>query len=120
MAVATSWDAVTGIPPGDGSNASVISDLQYAQSLLSGTATYDEFYEGFVSSLGAATREAEQVTEAQENLLQQLEQILLRASGVTLDEEMVQLMRYQRAYEAAARLVSVADAMLDTLVNRMR
>ena len=120
VAAATTWDAVTGTPPGDGSNASVISDLQYAQSLLAGTVTYDQFYEGFVSSLGAATREAGRLAQAQGLVLQQLEQVRLSASGVTLDEEMVQLMRYQRAYEAAARLVSVADAMLDTLINRMR
>ena len=119
VAAATNWDAVTGTPPGDGSNASAISDLQYARNLLTGTATYDQFYEGFVASLGAATRDTERLTETQELVLRQLEQVRQSASGVSLDEEMVQLMRYQRAYEAAARLVSVVDEMLDTLINRM-
>jgi flagellar hook-associated protein 1 FlgK len=40
-------------------------------------------------------------------------------SGVSIDEEMTQLMRYQRAYEAAARVVTAMDDVLDTLVNRL-
>lgn len=106
-------------PAGDGSNASAISDLQYAKNLLGATATYDEFYEGFVSSLGAATREAERLESAQTLVGARLEQVRLSASGVSLDEEMVDLMRFQRAYEAAARIISVVDEMLDTLINRM-
>ena len=104
---------------GDGSNASAISDLQYARNLLAATATYDEFYEGLVSSLGAATREAERLESAQTLVSARLEQVRLSASGVSLDEEMVDLMRFQRAYEAAARIVSVVDEMLDALINRM-
>ena len=42
------------------------------------------------------------------------------ASGVNLDEEMVQLMRYQRAYQGAARLISVIDDMLETLIQGTR
>ncbi len=104
---------------GDGSNASAISDLQYARNLLGATATYDSFYEGFVSSLGAATREAERLESVQTLVLGHLEQARLSVSGVSLDEEMVNLMRFQRAYEAAARIISVVDEMLDTLINRM-
>ena len=119
IAAATNWDPVSGTPPGDGSNASIISDLQYAQNLLGATATYDGFYEGFVSAIGATTREAERLTNTQSLMLMQLEQVRQSAAGVNLDEEMVQLMRFQRAYEAAARVVSVVDEMLDTLINRM-
>ena len=119
IAAATNWDPIDGTPPGDGSNASIISDLQYAQNLVGATATYDEFYEGFVSGLGAATREAERLAGTQELMLMQLERVRQSAAGVNLDEEMVQLMRFQRAYQAAARVVSVIDEMLDQLINRM-
>ena len=118
VATATNWDPVDGTPPGDGINASVISDLQYAQNLLAGTATYGEFYGGLVSTVGAATAEAERLADAQGLMLQQLEQVRQSASGVSLDEEMVLLMNYQRAYEAAARLMAVVDEMLDHLINR--
>ena len=73
----------------------------------------------FVSSLGAATREAERLGSVQTLVMGHLEQVRLSVSGVSLDEEMVDLMRFQRAYQAAARIISVIDEMLDTLINRM-
>lgn len=104
--------------PGDGSNASVVSDLQYARGLLAGTATYDEFYANFVSTIGVFSREAQSRLAAQNLVVEQMELVRDGTSGVNLDEEMVGLVRFQRAYEAASRLVSVADSMLDTLINR--
>ena len=109
--------AAAGVP-GDAGNASAISDLQYARVLSGGTATYDQFYENFVSALGVATRDADARATSQDLVLAHLEQARQSTAGVNLDEEMVQLMQYQRAYEATARLIRVADEMLDTLINR--
>lgn len=103
---------------GDASNALAIVDLQSAAVLLAGSATYGEYYQGAVTRLGALTRETEQVLEVQVLTLSHLEQLRQSASGVSLDEEMVNLVQFQRAYEAAARLVRVVDEMLDTLINR--
>lgn len=104
--------------PGDGANASVISDLEYAKVLLTNTATYDEFYAGAVSDLGVTTREFEGLLESQELVLEHMAQVRDGASGVNIDEEMISLMQFQRAYEASARMVQVIDGMLDTLINR--
>ena len=109
--------AAAGVP-GDAGNAAAISDLQYARVLSGATATYDQFYENFVSALGVATRDATARATSQDLVLAHLEQARQSTAGVNLDEEMVQLMQYQRAYEAAARLIRVADEMLDTLINR--
>lgn len=106
--------------PGDGSNAAVISDLEYARTLLAGTASYGDFYAGFVSSIGVATREQESLLESQALVLDQLDQMRQGASGINLDEEMIQLMEYQRSYEAAARMVSIFDEMLDIVINGLR
>jgi flagellar hook-associated protein 1 FlgK len=65
-----------------------------------------------------ASREAQARESTQTLVLQQLEQQRQSASGVNLDEEIVALTQYQRAYEAASHLVRVADEMLDTLINR--
>ncbi|MEZ4502187.1 MAG: flagellar hook-associated protein FlgK [Dehalococcoidia bacterium] len=110
--------ATAGGVPGDGSNASIISDLQYAQGLLGGTATYDDFYGNFVASVGVDSAEAQSRLQAQNLVVDQMKLVRDGTSGVNLDEEMVNLTRYQRAYEAASRLVRVADEMLDTLINR--
>jgi flagellar hook-associated protein 1 FlgK len=105
--------------PGNAANATLISDLQHTKPLLAGTATYDEYYQSFISNLGSTTRQYEDLERAQLVVSEHLSQMREGASGVNLDEEMVQLMGYQRAYEAASRLVSVVDQMLDTLINRM-
>ena len=52
-------------------------------------------------------------------MIQHLDQLRQGTSGVNLDEEMVDLMGHQRAYQAAAHLVTVVDDMLDTLINKM-
>lgn len=104
--------------PGDALQAQALSDLQYSLSLSGGIATYDEFYESFVSQLGVAVRDASAQATAQQLVVEQLEQARQSVSGVNLDEEMVDLMRYQRAYEAATRLIRVIDEILDSLINR--
>ncbi len=104
--------------PGDGSNAAVVSDLQYAFSMSGGAGTYDQFYNGVVTRLGSAVREAERLVESQGLTVEHLELLRQSASGVNVDEEMVQLMQYQRAFEAASRLIATIDEMLDTLINR--
>lgn len=118
LAAATNWSAEDGTPPGDGTNAAAISDLQYASQAALNNDTYDEFYESVVSSIGAAVRGAQRLAQGQNLLVTQLEQVRQSTSGVNLDEELVQLNRYQRAYQAAARLISVIDDMLDQLINR--
>jgi flagellar hook-associated protein 1 FlgK len=110
--------ALAGVP-GDGSNAQAIADLQYAKPLGGATTSYDQFYANFVSTLGATARETEALLESQALVNSHVEQVRQGASGVNLDEEMVQLMRYQRAYEGATRLISVIDEMLDRLINGM-
>ena len=104
--------------PGDGSNALAVTDLQYARLMAGGTAIFDDYYGNYVASLGVASREAQSRESTQTLVLQQLEQQRQSVSGVNLDEEIVSLTQYQRAYEAASHLVRKADEMLDTLINR--
>lgn len=116
--VAASTSA-TGVP-GDGANAQAVADLQYSTPLGGGLSSYDEFYANFISDLGAATRETEALLGSQDLVNRHIQQVRDGASGVNLDEEMVQLMRYQRAYEGAARMISVIDEMLEALIHGTR
>ena len=102
--------------PGDGSNAQAISDLQYATPLGGGLHTFDEYYANFISDLGAVARETSALLHAQELVNRHVSLVREGTSGVNLDEELIQLMRYQRAYEGAARLISVIDEMLAALI----
>ena len=104
--------------PGDGGNALAIAQLR-GRPVVSGS-TPDDFYRGIVSRLGVEREEAQRIAKNQELLVQQLENRRESISGVSLDEEMTNLIRYQYAYQAASLLVRTIDEMLDTLVNRIR
>lgn len=115
MAASTSAGGV----PGNGDGASAISDLQYARGLLASTSSYDEYWASFISGVGTAAAEAQSLQTSQDTVVQHIDQLRQATSGVNMDEEMVSLMGYQRAYQAAAHLVSIVDSMVDTLINKM-
>lgn len=77
------------------------------------------FFQSIVSELGTESQAATHHVANQEAALQATERRRQSVSGVSLDEEMANLIKYQHAYNAAARLVSTTDQMLDTIINRM-
>ena len=81
------------------------------------TATLQEFYNSIIAKLGAEAQDAQSTLSA-ENVIQD-ELIALRddTSGVSLDDELINVTKYQRAFEAAAKMVNVADEMLLTLLT---
>ncbi len=76
-----------------------------------------DYYGSVVGTLGIVTREATNQALGQDALVDHLEAQRQNIGGVSLDEEMVLLIEHQQAYAAAARLVKVADEMLEELVN---
>lgn len=103
--------------PGDGSNALAMAQLRN-KLLFGGTSTLEQFYEGILGTLGVDAQHALHLLENQTLLVEQLEMRRSSVSGVSLDEEMTNMIQYQHAYNAAARLVTVIDEILDTLINR--
>ena len=79
----------------------------------------DSLYESFSVTLGLATSSLQRRSSAQSEAAAKVDEARLAARSVSLDEEMVDLVATQRAYEASARVVSAIDQMLDTLVNRL-
>ena len=78
----------------------------------------DRLYRGLVVRLGVETQTATRRVEIQSVITAQVGAAREAESGVNLDEEMVSMLAYQRAYEGAARFVTAVDQMLDTLINR--
>lgn len=103
--------------PGDGSNALEIAQVRN-ELLFSNTATLEQFYEGILGTLGVDAQHALHLLDNQTLLVEQLEMRRSSISGVSLDEEMTNMIQFQHAYNAAARLVTVIDEILDTLINR--
>jgi flagellar hook-associated protein 1 FlgK len=79
--------------------------------------TLGGYFSGLIGSLGIATRDAGNQAASQDALVGHLEAQRQNVGGVNLDEEMVHLIEHQQAYAAAARLVKVADEMLEELLN---
>lgn len=104
---------------GDGSNALRIAQLKHALIMTDGLASFDDFYRSLIGQLGIQGQEAFQMVENRSSLVEQLQNRRASVSGVSLDEEMVNMIRFQHAYSAAARVLNVMDEMLDTVVNRL-
>lgn len=77
------------------------------------------FFQSAVSELGAESQAANRSVANHEAALKATEGRRQSVTGVSLDEEMANLIKYQQAYNAAARIVTTTDQLLDTIINRM-
>lgn len=102
---------------GDGAVALAIAGLKDALTMGGGKVSFGGFYQQVIADIGTNARQAAHMVQVHEATLHQYRNNKDSISGVAIDEEMVNLMRYQRAYEAAARLTTAIDEMLDTLIN---
>lgn len=116
LQAAVALDPATGRPAaGDGRNALALLDVERAA--LPGGATPVTTSATLVSELGSAQQNAAGEAEATGLRLDRLNQMREETSGVSVDEEMVELMRSQRAFEAVSKVIKIADEMLGTLLN---
>lgn len=102
---------------GDNRNALLLADALNRPVLNNGTTSLSGGVGQFVGGIGVATRQAQVNRDAQavvheENLAAQDS-----VSGVNLDEEAANLLKYQQAYQAAAQLIRVADTLFQALLN---
>jgi flagellar hook-associated protein 1 FlgK len=104
---------------GDNANAIAIANLKDLLTLDGGTSTFSEFYAQLVSSTGRRSAEATDARTTSEMVVEQVEFSRQSIQGVSLDEEMAELIKAQHAYDAAAKVVSTIDHALDTLINGM-
>ncbi|MEZ0480706.1 flagellar hook-associated protein FlgK [Planococcus sp. SSTMD024] len=100
---------------------SVVKDvqLQLPKGLDADVKKVQADFRALVSGLGAEAQSAGYAVSTQQQLMASTENRRQSVAGVSLDEEMSNLVKFQHAYNAAARLVSTTDEMLDTIINRM-
>ncbi|MFK8043732.1 flagellar hook-associated protein FlgK [Congregibacter sp.] len=102
---------------GDNRNALALAELQNERTLNGGTATYQDAYAALLADVAVSTRQASNAAATESALLDQSRAALSSSQGVNLDEEAANLIRYQQAYQAAARVIAVADEVFQTLLN---
>lgn len=98
--------------PGDGSNAIAIANIQ------SQTGGPQALYSQFVTQVGSDAQSAQRSSDAAQTLLTSISNQRQSVTGVSLDEEMTNLLKYQRGYQASARALSAMDDMIDLLITR--
>jgi flagellar hook-associated protein 1 FlgK len=103
---------VAGSGPLDGSRALDLAELADDRNGADAT------YRSVVVQLGVDVQTMANRSDIQSRATQALDDARAQVSGVSLDEEMTNLVQFQHAYDAAARFLSAIDEMLDTLVNR--
>ena len=123
QAVQTSTDNIaagTLGTPGDNSIALALSQLRTTGVASFGGDTISKAYQRVVSGLGVQVRDAGQKQTAQEVVVSQADGMRKSVSGVSIDEELTTLISQQNAYAAAARLVTVADQMMQDVIAMVR
>ncbi|MHB1116432.1 flagellar hook-associated protein FlgK [Sideroxydans sp.] len=101
----------------DGSNMLKLAQLQTTNTLVNGTTSYQGAYSQLVSQVGTQTRELEVTSKAQATMLAQVTKSQQSVSGVNLDEEAANLLKYQQAYQAAAKAMAISQSMFDSLLQ---
>jgi len=112
--------AMTPNSPGDNRIAIAISKLQHEKILGEGKETFEESYLKSVGTIGLKSAKSKIDTEQTAGILAQAKSIKNRISGVSIDEETANLVRYQHSYDASARVLRAADEMFDSVLGMMR
>jgi flagellar hook-associated protein 1 FlgK len=116
---------------GDNTNALAMTDLQYRAMDISQwtcdringntegsvSTTIEDYYHSMVCSIGIVSSSISRETEFNEMMVSELNTLRNSVSAVSLDEEMTNLIKYQHAYQAAAKLLTISDEMLNTLIS---
>ncbi len=100
----------------DNRNGVLLGALQTQETMENGTATYQSAYSAIVAATGNKTRQVEITGQAQQSLFEQAQSERDRSAGVNLDEEAANLLRYQQAYQAAARMIDIARRLFDEVL----
>jgi flagellar hook-associated protein 1 FlgK len=106
--------------PGDNRVSIAISKLQHEKVFGDKDTTLEEHYHGAISEIGSRSAKAQLDLEQTSGVLAQAKSIKERLSGVSLDEETANMVKFQHAYDASARMIKTADEMFDSVLNMMR
>ena len=105
-------------------NKSFISEIEYnplsgKSKIVLGEGTPEDVIKTMISTLGVDGQEAKRMFNNQQYLAEEIDSFRMSVSGVSQDEEMSNMIKFQHAYNAAARMITTVDEMIDVIINRM-
>lgn len=110
------YKVIPGVVQGDNRNALLLAALENKSGMLNGTATLQDAYGQIVAKVGTLTHAANVSAAAHEALLNNAKSAVDSVSGVNLDEEAANLIKFQQAYQAAAQAISVTNNLFDKIM----
>ena len=104
---------------GDGRAAVEIASIRNTNVMIGKDRTFDDYFANSVTNVGLKGEQAEMNMLSQNAIMDDLRNLRDSISGVNIDEELAEIIKFQHGYNAAAKFVSVIDEMLDTVINRL-
>ena len=121
MNVATAFADHTGAAMnGDGRAAVEIAAIRNTKVMIGHERTFDDYFADSVTHVGLMGEQAETNLLSQNAVMDDLRSLRDSISGVNIDEELADIMKFQHGYNAAAKYITVIDQMLDTVINRLK
>ncbi len=106
-----------GLLPGENSVALAINQLQFEPTMTGESITFDEFYNGMLAELGLMINRAQEELRNQRLILDQFQKLRNEISSVNMDEEVADMVQFQRGFEAAAKFITSVDEMTRTVIE---
>jgi len=106
--------------PGDGSAALAIASLRNQQLMVGKFTSFDQYFSSVIADIGLKGERAAITFETHNLIMKDLEDMRQSISGVNIDEELANMIKFQHGYAAAARFISQMNEMLDIVVNRLK
>ena len=104
---------------GDGTAALQIASLRTQSVMVGAAATFDDYFASVVADVGLRGQQAREFRATGDAIMKQLTDMRESISGVNLDEEFSEMVKFQQGFAAAARFIAQFDTMIDTIINRM-
>lgn len=120
MNIGTTNEIAAGTSGAPGDNSNSLSILQLEQQQTLGNDTFVSYYGKIASVVGVETARNRQAVQGYEDSLIQLQNLRDGIDGVSLEDEMINLMKYQKGFESSAKFLSTVDEMMDTLISLKR
>ena len=106
-------------PAGDGRAAVEIASIRNTAVMVGSMKTFDDYFADTVTNVGLKGEQAETNLLTQTAIMDDLRNMRDSISGVNIDEELAEIMKFQHGYNAAAKFVTVWDSLIDTIINRL-
>lgn len=120
MSVASAYADHTGRAlNGDGRAATEIASIRNSKVMIGRERTLDDYFADTVTNVGLKGEQAETNMLSQNAVMDDLRGLRDSISGVNIDEELADIMKFQHGYNAAAKFISVFDSLIDTVINRL-